>query len=146
MWDEDAGTDAWAAQFDDWISAKAAQWDLKSLVAYEFLAPFASRAVPPHGRHHFERRCSMRFRFKYTLNDLGNFASQEEWDGAVDAESLSEAESIVEDMVYAEYDDQCGIMSREDYMEEEGMTESEADDAYAEERMSCCSYMVEAFE
>jgi 4,5-DOPA dioxygenase extradiol len=53
MWDEEAGTDEWAVQFDDWISAKAAQWDLKSLFAYESLAPFASRAVPPHGREHF---------------------------------------------------------------------------------------------
>lgn len=53
-WRADEGpADAWAVQFDDWVFDKASQWDLKSLFAYESMAPNAHMAVPPHGREHF---------------------------------------------------------------------------------------------
>jgi 4,5-DOPA dioxygenase extradiol len=45
--------DGWAVEFDDWVVEKAAAWDLKSLFAYESLAPHARIAVPPHGKEHF---------------------------------------------------------------------------------------------
>jgi 4,5-DOPA dioxygenase extradiol len=45
--------DDWAVRFDDWLLDRMTQWDLKSLFAYEALAPEPHLAVPPHGREHF---------------------------------------------------------------------------------------------
>lgn len=45
--------DPWAVEFDDWVLARAQQWDLKSLFAYQALAPHARLAVPPYGNEHF---------------------------------------------------------------------------------------------
>lgn len=45
--------DPWAAEFDDWVIGKAAQWDLPSLFRYDSLAPHARLAVPPQGNEHF---------------------------------------------------------------------------------------------
>lgn len=45
--------DTWAQQFDDWVIDRARDWDLKSLFAYESLAPHARLAVPAHGQEHF---------------------------------------------------------------------------------------------
>ncbi|QQE78299.1 dioxygenase [Alicyclobacillus sp. SO9] len=45
--------DQWALEFDKWLEARLGDWNLKSLYAYESLAPSARLAVPPYGNEHF---------------------------------------------------------------------------------------------
>ncbi|WP_071392718.1 dioxygenase family protein [Bacillus tuaregi] len=53
-WEMDGkGTEAWAAEFDEWIEQKLTSWETAELFNYETLAPHASFAVPPYGKEHF---------------------------------------------------------------------------------------------
>jgi 4,5-DOPA dioxygenase extradiol len=41
-----AGTNEWAAEFDNWLEDKLTAWDLEALFQYDQIAPFAREAVP----------------------------------------------------------------------------------------------------